>query len=322
MKISYVITVYNKAKYVADVIESLRVENDGQYEAVEYIFVDDGSTDNSIEVINQNKSLLAGDVKILEQENSGAAKATNMGVEAANYEWIRLLDGDDIVCKNSTAIMYNAAQREKVDFVIGSYSYFSRDKELLPQIEIVDENDYVVMTQEDCLKRFIKNFSHNSSCMLLSKSLFLAFSGADTRLMSPDYSMALRAIAITDKIVRMRGNVTQMVDEAPGRLSSQIRRSRYDSVMAIYSLAFELMPERRDVAKSVYRRACSRSYRYSRILKNNPGKHFTRYIWSKFYTPSDLKTATYKCLTAYTFNGKSDRPSEWVPGYKASKAHN
>ncbi|WP_120495876.1 glycosyltransferase family A protein [Kiloniella sp. EL199] len=319
MRISYVITVYNKAEYIANVIESLCVENDGIYNTVEYIFVDDGSTDNSVEVIRQGKSLLNGDVKILEQENSGAAKATNIGVEAAKYEWIRLLDGDDIVCKNSTAVMYNVAQQENVDFVIGSYSYFSRDEELIPQIEVVDENNYVVMTQEDCLKRFIKNFSHNSSCMLLSKRLFLTFSGADTRLMSPDYSMALRAVAITDKIVRFRGNVTQMVDEAPGRLSSQIRRSRYDSVMAIYSLAFELMPERRDVSKSVYKRACSRSYRYSKILKNNPLKHFIRYIGSKLYTPSDLKTATYKCLTAYTFNGKPDRPLEWVPGYKDSK---
>ncbi|WP_421780662.1 glycosyltransferase family 2 protein [Kiloniella litopenaei] len=240
MQISYVITVYNKAEYIADVIKSLSVENDEKPEAVEYIFVDDGSTDNSIAVIQASQHLLDGNVKIIAQENTGAAKATNNGVAAARYGWIRLLDGDDIVCRNSTSIMHKIAQSEGVDFVIGSYSYFSREEELIPQIEAVDDNNYVVMTQEECLKRFIKNFAHNSSCMLLSKDLFDRFSGADTRLMSPDYSMALRAIAKTKKIARICGNVTQMVDEAPGRLSSQIRRSRYDSIMAIYSLALSL----------------------------------------------------------------------------------
>jgi len=71
MKISYVITVFNKAPYIADVIRSLANEHSEVFESVEYIFVDDGSSDNSIEIIRENEALLPGKLVILEQENLG-----------------------------------------------------------------------------------------------------------------------------------------------------------------------------------------------------------------------------------------------------------
>lgn len=317
MKISYVITVFNKAPYIADVIRSLANEHSVAFEAAEYIFVDDGSSDNSIEIIRENEALLPGKLVILEQENLGAAVATNAGVDKATHDWVRLLDGDDIVCQNSTAAMYTLAQEKQIEFVLGSYGYFSKNTDLLPQIEVVDAIDYAVMDQEECLKRFIKNFTHNSSCMLFKKDLFQKFSGADTRLMSPDYTIALRAVTNTSKIILLHNNVSQMVDEAPGRLSSQIGRSRYDSIMAIYYLAHELLPKRRDIAVAVYKRACSRSYRYARLLKNKPLWHYLRYVRSKMIAPLNLDAATYRCLSAYTPNGKPERPKEWAPGYKA-----
>lgn len=314
MEISYVITVYNKAPYLPDVITSLAQEQDAGPDKQEFIFVDDGSSDASVEVIEAHKERLPGEVRILQQRNQGAAVATNNAVRQARYPWVRLLDGDDIVCKDSTATMYRLAVEEDAPFVIGSFGYFSQSEDLVPQIESVDAGDYVVMSQGDALERFIRSFPHNSSCMLVRKEFFLEIGGADTRLMSPDYTIALRAAAKADRIVRLLGNVTQMVEQAPGRLSSQIARSRYDSVMAIYLLAHELLPDRRDVAIAVYRRACSRSYRYARLLKNRPFRHFLRYLRSKLPPPKDLKQATYLCLGAYTPDGTPDRPQNWTPG--------
>ncbi len=314
MQVSYVITVYNKAPYLLDVIKSLAAEHEVAPAAVEYIFVDDGSSDGSIASIKANQQLLPGEVTILEQTNQGAAAATNTGVWQARYEWIRLLDGDDIVCKDSTASMHRLAVKEGTQFVIGDYGFYSQETDVLTQMESVDADNYLVMSQEDALSRFIRNFSHNSSCMLISKAFFQTIGGADTRLMSPDYTIALRATAHCQKMVRLRCNVTQMVEQAPGRLSSQIGRSRYDSIMAIYLLAHELMPARRDVAIAVYRRACSRSYRYSRILKNKPFWHFLRYLRSRIHLPKDLRNATRQCLSAFTPDGTPERPPEWTPG--------
>lgn len=314
MQVSYVITVYNKAPYLLDVIKSLAAEHAAAPAAVEYIFVDDGSSDASIDSIKANRQLLPGDVTILQQANQGAAAATNAGVQQARYDWVRLLDGDDIVCKESTASMHGLAINEGAQFVIGNYGFFSQETDVSSQTETVNPDNYLVMSQDDALRRFIRNFSHNSSCMLISKEFFLAIGGADTRLMSPDYTIALRATAHCQKMVRLCCNVTQMVEQAPGRLSSQIGRSRYDSIMAIYLLAHELMPARRDVAVAVYRRACSRSYRYAKILKNQPFRHFLRYVRSRIHLPSDLKSATYQCLGAFTPDGTPERPSAWTPG--------
>jgi glycosyltransferase involved in cell wall biosynthesis len=313
MNISYVITVYNKAPYIADVIHSLASEYQQTPEHLEYIFVDDGSSDDSVHQIQALQEELPGEVIIIEQENQGAAIATNVGVAHAKYEWVRLLDGDDIPTKNSTEAMYNAAITEKVDFVIGSSGYFTQSDDVVSQMTKTNANGYVVMSQDEALDRFIKGFSHNSSCMLVNKNFFVQFGGADIRLRSPDYTMALRATAHSEKIVRMTQNVTLTIDEAPGRLSSQIARSRYDSVCAIYYLAHELLPARTDVAKAVYKRASSRSSRYARALNNRPLKHFFRYVCSKLFLPRNLKAATYQCLSAYTPNGRPERPKEWQP---------
>ncbi|AUG53960.1 glycosyltransferase family 2 protein [Thalassospira marina] len=316
MNISYVITVFNKAPYITDVIDALATEYEQLPEKLEYIFIDDGSSDDSVEQIRKNQDRLPGQVIIIKQENQGAAVATNVGVDRAQHEWIRLLDGDDIPSRQSTYAMYQLAKQYDVSFVIGSYGYFRQGEDLAPQIPTVQPKDHVVMSQNECLKRFIKNFNHNSSCILVKKSLFMAFKGADTRLVSPDYTLALRAVASTDRIVRVTSNVSLMVEAAPGRLSAQIARSRYDSILAIYYLAHELLPNRRDVALAVYKRACSRSYRYAKTLKNRPLWHFLRYIRSRLFPPENLKKATFDCLTAYTPDRTTNRPVEWTPGRK------
>lgn len=313
MKISYVITVYNKAPYILDVIKCLAAENSIQPEAVEYIFVDDGSSDESVDLINEHGHLLRSGFTVIEQENQGAAVATNVGTSAAQYEWIRLLDGDDIPCRDSTRVMYEIATENKVDFVIGSFGYFSQSEAPTNQMGETNRNNYVVMNRKQSQEHFIKSFPHNSSCMLIKKSLFEKFGGADTRLRSPDYTIALRATAMTEKISLITENVAMMVQEAPGRLSSQIARSRYDSICAIYYFAHELLPNEHDVAIAVYKRSCSRAYRYARKLGNSPFKHFIRYIYSKIFIPSDLKKATYNCLSAFTPNESPERPPEWTP---------
>lgn len=85
-----IIPLYNKEKYIVETVESVLAQD---FEAFELIIVNDGSTDKSLERV---KGISDHRVKVINQENSGVGAARNKGMSNANYNWIALLDGDDI----------------------------------------------------------------------------------------------------------------------------------------------------------------------------------------------------------------------------------
>ena len=86
---SVIIPLYNKAPYIAKAIESVLGQT---YRDFEVIVIDDGSTDQSLEVAKtfENKS-----ITIISQPNSGVSTARNNGVKLAKYPYICFLDADD-----------------------------------------------------------------------------------------------------------------------------------------------------------------------------------------------------------------------------------
>ncbi|MEZ4524005.1 MAG: glycosyltransferase family A protein [Thermomicrobiales bacterium] len=88
-RVSAVITTYNYANFVADAIESVLCQTDP---VDEIIVVDDGSTDNTRDVIS---SLNVPRLRYIWQQNQGAGGARNRGLSEASSEFIAYLDADD-----------------------------------------------------------------------------------------------------------------------------------------------------------------------------------------------------------------------------------
>lgn len=88
LTISVVIPAYNAEKYITRTIESVLGQT---HRADEIIVVDDGSADNTAEVVRA----FGDKVILIEQENAGASVARNTGIEAAKSKWIAFLDADD-----------------------------------------------------------------------------------------------------------------------------------------------------------------------------------------------------------------------------------
>lgn len=86
--VSVVIPVHNGGRTVARAIESALAQ---LYPAVEVVVADDGSTDDTREVVGR----YAGAVRVVEQTNRGAAAARNLGFRAARGEFVAFLDADD-----------------------------------------------------------------------------------------------------------------------------------------------------------------------------------------------------------------------------------
>ena len=86
--VSVVIPAYNLEGYISRAIESVLAQT---RPADEIIVVDDGSTDDTGEMVKKYGSA----VRYIHQENAGASAARNTGIKAAKNEWIAFLDGDD-----------------------------------------------------------------------------------------------------------------------------------------------------------------------------------------------------------------------------------
>lgn len=99
--ISIIIPVYNKDKCIFRTLESV---SNQKYSDYEIIIVDDGSTDNSAEIIHDFKNKA---VRYFYKNNEGPSAARNFGVEHANAEWILFLDADDMLCPNALGHFHN-----------------------------------------------------------------------------------------------------------------------------------------------------------------------------------------------------------------------
>lgn len=88
MKISVIIPSWNRADRLAAALDSVRAQS---LAAHEIIVVDDGSTDNTRELLGRHYP----EVHYLYQQNAGVSCARNTGIKAASGDWIALLDSDD-----------------------------------------------------------------------------------------------------------------------------------------------------------------------------------------------------------------------------------
>lgn len=91
MKISVIIPCYNVEKYISKCIESIETQT---FENAEYIFIDDGSTDNTVKIISSYKN---NKFKIIKSENNGVASARNIGMQNATGDTVTFIDSDDYI---------------------------------------------------------------------------------------------------------------------------------------------------------------------------------------------------------------------------------
>ena len=92
-KVSVIVPVYNTEEYLPQCIESILGQT---FPDLEIIIVDDGSTDNSLEIAKKYAES-ENRIHIISQKNSGPSEARNAGLEIAQGEWITFVDSDDVL---------------------------------------------------------------------------------------------------------------------------------------------------------------------------------------------------------------------------------
>ena len=112
-KISVIIPVYNVEKYLERCLESLINQTFKDWEA---ICINDGSTDNSSEILSKFKSL-DNRFKIIDQPNQGLSIARNNGLNLIKGNYVYFLDSDDAICPQCLEICYNLINKYNAELI-------------------------------------------------------------------------------------------------------------------------------------------------------------------------------------------------------------
>lgn len=141
--ISIVMPVFNAEKYLKESLDSV-IEQD--FDNYEIICIDDGSTDCSLEIL-QNYANLYKKLTVISQKNLGATLARKTGIDVAHGKYILFADADDIVIKDALKNLYVSAYKNNADIIIGNYIewFFYINKEKLINLGLNEKSNFNVI---------------------------------------------------------------------------------------------------------------------------------------------------------------------------------
>jgi len=256
--ISFVCPVYNKARHLPGVIAALArqaPDHDKQY-----IFIDDGSVDGSLDVVRQ----LTRDwpnCHYRRQENAGPAVATNAGFALADGDYIKLLGSDDILAPYATDALLRALAETGAVAVYSEQAYYRTPSD----IAFADAPHAVrASLLPDPIAHAIKPGIMGTSMTLFRAAAVRAVGGCDERVFVEDYSLALRLSRV--------GGIAMLpltTVYGPAGDESRLLVSFSHQVLHDYTLSLALFlrqyPElRRRLGRMALRRAAGRAEKWVR----------------------------------------------------------
>lgn len=145
-KLSVVIPAYNAQKFISRCISSALASD---LKEIEVIAVDDGSTDETKDILSWYENMYPQFFKKIFKENGGAAEARNYGIAEAKGHYIAFIDSDDMIRPDAYSTMYDSLQKTGADIAIGRLykvdndKYYVRHTLPLPAYKAINPEEYL-----------------------------------------------------------------------------------------------------------------------------------------------------------------------------------
>lgn len=157
--ISVILPVYNGAPYLDEAIKSILSQT---YSNFEFIIINDGSTDNSLEIINRHKSI-DDRIKVISRENRGLISSLNEGIEKSEGTYIARMDQDDVSLLGRLDIQLNYMLKNHLDICGGDFTKIDAHNNVL-------EEHKVPKTESEIIITLATNMPFAHSCVMIKKS--------------------------------------------------------------------------------------------------------------------------------------------------------
>ena len=130
MKLSIIIPIYNKSRYLSTILQQVREQSFADYEC---LLIDDGSTDGSGEICDEF-SAMDSRFRVFHIPNGGVSHARNIGLDAAQGDYITFIDADDGIKPDYLENLVRCVVTNDVDLAIGGYEKVTAEGEVLQRV--------------------------------------------------------------------------------------------------------------------------------------------------------------------------------------------
>lgn len=166
--ISIILPVYNVEKYLRRCLDSIINQT---YKNIEIIIVNDGSTDNSLDICNEYYEKDSR-IKIITKKNEGLGMARNTGINNASGEYVCFFDSDDFIERDAIEKMYNVIEKEHPQLVCYGFKKLDGNGNIIHTC-IPDTNKNVFLEDEvinEFLPELISENPDTGKCWNLTMS--------------------------------------------------------------------------------------------------------------------------------------------------------
>jgi len=263
--VSFVLTVYNKDRFLAEVLASVAAQ-EGSFER-EVIVVDDGSTDGSRELLEVLGPQLPG-FQLITQPNRGPSVATNRGLAAASMPLVKLLDGDDLLAPYATRHLINCMDRLNVEVMIGAGQAY-RPGEAPVWLGLSATPARLL---PDPLGALLRAIWFTPSNLLVRRDALQTSGGCDERVFVQDYTLALRLalscrFGISDTLIVAAPDPVEVTADRVSANKAQILHDLNLALLLFIEDRPELPARYRRLA---WRRIAGRSWKWARREAGRP----------------------------------------------------
>jgi len=223
LKISIITASYNYEQLIKETIESVINQT---YTNWELIIVDDGSVDNSVEVIKKYCEI-DDRIKFFQHENGvnkGLKDTVLLGLEKASCEWVAFLESDDVFMPNYLEEKVKIINSEKDAGLIFNDVEFFGDEEQIKIYDVYLEKRTKVLSSDKIsyVDWFQANFIPTFSCVMVKKDLLLNCDFNSPMLQTLDWILWTQLINKT-RIIYMEKNLTRWRIHPKSYINSSIR---------------------------------------------------------------------------------------------------
>ena len=190
-KISVIIPVFNVEKYILNCLNSV-INN--SYKNLEIICINDGSTDNSLSIL-EKISAENPNIIVINKSNTGVSDTRNIGLAKATGKYIAFIDSDDYIHPQYFEILLNGIHNNNADMAICSYK---QTHELIEQYKVYDTSEFEQMNFNHLkIPHLLRSFMWGR---LIKKSVLNALEFDQNMRLFEDKTLAISLLCNNPKI--------------------------------------------------------------------------------------------------------------------------
>lgn len=232
-KISIIVPIYNMEQYLERCLLSL-IHQD--YQNLEIILINDGSTDNSINICNKYKKI-DNRIIVINKEHSGLSDTRNIGIKKATGDYIGFVDSDDYIDKDMFKNLIEGAEKYQCEIsmcdLVETYNPNEKAKR--------DPLNYIKMNKKQALEQLLydKNIGNYVIDKLFSKTLFDNISFPIGKLYE-DISTTYKLFIKANNIIYIPTTMYYYYQRSDSIVNNITRKSILDYINAVFERYYDL----------------------------------------------------------------------------------